>query len=303
MGERKFNVGDKVNVRGHGEGVIKFIDNDSLPYAVELKQGGYHNCAGYCKVGRGYWAQEDQLELISSTDKPDWKVLIIPDGDKTLGRLYENGKVVKSVETKKHPDDEYSAEIATKTIMERLFPNPKYHIEPYLGIWCETKEECETLKRELDKRGYKWKGDSSLITGIDFHEPKCRYHLREDKRVTATKDKDYKHILDGKPFTDIDFKDLSFDDLVEPKKEEVKPKEPEFKVGDVIALEDDFCSVPRGTRGVVVGIDYDSDLVVDFKMEYGGTHPCSSYLTRVGQKPLSEPTGLYVRPHYAKKVN
>lgn len=130
MGEIKFKVGDKVNVFGKGEGVIKVIDNTDPCYGVELKHGGYHACCGHCEDNRGYWAREDQLELISPADKPEWKVLIIPDGDKTLGRLYENGKVVKSVETKKHPDDEYSVEIATKTIMERLFPQKEEEVAP-----------------------------------------------------------------------------------------------------------------------------------------------------------------------------
>lgn len=298
-----FKVGDRVVGVGEHDGItidglVGTIINDRQNHGycgVEFdKDIDGHSCFGRGKYGHCWNVDTNKLKPYSN----DWKVVIIPEGDKTLGRLYENGKVVKSVETKKHPDDEYSVETATKVIMERLFPNPKYHIEPYLGIWCETEEECETLKLELDKRGYTWNGGTSLITDVDCHKPKCRYHLRPDKRVTGTRNKDYKHSLNGKEFTDIDFKDLSFDDIVESVKP-VEPKEPPFKVGDVIEMLEEFLTVPKGARGEVIKLEGDTKLVIDFKFEYPGTHRCAMWLS----EPLPKSTGLVVNTTDLKKVN
>jgi hypothetical protein len=174
-----------------------------------------HDCHCDCEDGYGWYVPGGKLVRLINEDKSlskDWKVVIIPEGDKTLGRLYENGKVIKSVETTKHPDDKYSVEEATKVIMERLFPE---------------KEEV-------------------------------------------------------KP---------------------VEPKEPPFRVGDVIEMLEDYYSVPKGARGLVVGIDFDTDLVIDFKMKYADTHRCRSYFSKIGEAQLSEPTGLYVRPNRVKKVD
>lgn len=54
-----------------------------------------------------------------------WKVVIVPDGDKTVGKLIVDGKVVKEVTTKKHPDDKYDISYAIEVVTERL-TEPKY---------------------------------------------------------------------------------------------------------------------------------------------------------------------------------
>jgi hypothetical protein len=62
---------------------------------------------------------ERGLKLAEANPK-DWKVIIIPDGDKTIGKLFEDGNLTTIVETKKHSIDEYSINEAIKSITARL---------------------------------------------------------------------------------------------------------------------------------------------------------------------------------------
>lgn len=129
MSEKKFKVGDRVvgvgtydNKNIDGEvGTVVYADKHSNLLGVEFDG----NIEGHelwptgveCKDGHGWWVSPEHLKPLTET----WKVLIIPNGDKTTGKLYKNGKVVKSVETTKHPDDKYSIEEACKVIIDRMF--------------------------------------------------------------------------------------------------------------------------------------------------------------------------------------
>jgi hypothetical protein len=199
-----FKIGDRVvGIGNHDnrniDGLVGTIITDRQVYGycgVEFdKFMDGHECLGKGKNGHCWNVDTNKLKPLSN----DWKIVIIPEGDKTLGRLYENGKVVKSVSTTKHPDDEYSVETATRVIMERLFP----------------------------------------------------------------------------------------------KKEEVAPPEPPFKVGDVIELTDKYLDIPKGTRGVIVEVR-DYNYSVDFKVPYSHTHTCGCLKTK---------TGLFLTSTDMKKVN
>lgn len=139
--EVKFKKGDRVigigewfgkNIDGLYGTVLGKLQKDEYPIEFDEDING-HRCStgGYediCKHGHGFWVHPKSLKLANQ----DWKVVIIPEGDKTIGRLYENNKVVKSVETTKHPDDTYSIEEACNVIQERLFepiepPKPTYY--------------------------------------------------------------------------------------------------------------------------------------------------------------------------------
>lgn len=79
-------------------------------------------------VGREYSGiHSHDVELVEPYQ--DWKVVIVPRGNKTVAKLYKNNAVVKTVECNKHPDDEYSMDEAIKVVTERLLEpeKPKYY--------------------------------------------------------------------------------------------------------------------------------------------------------------------------------
>ena len=121
----KFKVGDKVRILD-GSKCEDYTGGWSILF------DGMHNYVGKICVIKSvnefcnkpcyrlnntpsYFWDERYLELVQ-----DWKVVIIPDGDTTIGKLYEGDKVVKEVTTRKSPSDEYSKEEAIKVITERL---------------------------------------------------------------------------------------------------------------------------------------------------------------------------------------
>lgn len=131
----KFKVGDKVRILdgskienytcGYPEpmraytGDIRII-SDVIAYADG--RFGYHTKGSY-------WTWDERaLELVYET--PNWKVVIIPEGDKTIGKLYNGVNLVKEVSTLKSPKDEYSMEEAIKVICERLTMKPEEKEEP-----------------------------------------------------------------------------------------------------------------------------------------------------------------------------
>lgn len=114
----KFKVGDRVvaiedalpfKIKGKHGVIIKCDSSfDHLDYGVEFDEYiGGHSCGGFPgndgKTGHCAWIRVDGVVAEKSSD--NWKVVIIPDGDKTIGKLIENGKTVKEVTTRKHPDD------------------------------------------------------------------------------------------------------------------------------------------------------------------------------------------------------
>lgn len=129
MNEKKFKVGDRVAVtvdwvRPKKDAVGTAIKVDSYDSTVLVEFDEHmdgHSGDGDGKAGHCWWLDFTSVKLIN----PDWKIIIIPEGNKTNARLYENGKVVKSVITRKHPDDEYSVKEACKSCMNMLFGEEK----------------------------------------------------------------------------------------------------------------------------------------------------------------------------------
>ncbi len=109
-----FKVGDKGMKKYCGkEFIVEFDGNNSYT----LKNA---NC----------WNFTDDM-LYSA--KSENKILITVDGDKTLARLYENNKIIKTAEARCYPEDEFDFETGAKLAFERLFDNvdkarePKYN--------------------------------------------------------------------------------------------------------------------------------------------------------------------------------
>lgn len=135
MSKAKFKVGDKVRILdgskihdytgGYGRDMIAHEGEITTVLAVREWDDGR---TAYNLKGSVFNWDERGLELV--TERPTWKVAIIPDGDKTIGRLYDGHNLVKEVSTIKSPHDEYSVEEAIKVICERLTEKPEKKEEP-----------------------------------------------------------------------------------------------------------------------------------------------------------------------------
>lgn len=174
----KYKVGDKVRVR---EDLI-----EDKPYAMEGKSpfwvpvGGMLNFAGkivtiseVCK--NSYHIKEYSCEWTDEMfdDSLNWKVVITPKGNETLGRLYENGKVVKSVTTKKHPDDEYSTKVACGEVMKRLFETPCEEAKPYNGRFVVIDKSFAkyTNGKIYEVKDGRWKTDDGWVIPVEDMKP------------------------------------------------------------------------------------------------------------------------------------
>lgn len=182
VGDRVVGIGrfDSRDIDGKLGTVVKITNDGIKDIGVEFDEHiDGHSAGGKAKDGHGWFVESYALKLV---DTPTWKVLIMSDGDKTTGRLYENGKVVKSVETKKHPDDEYSIEAACEVIMERMFPKTptivkqdKYEVGDKVKIvdkW--NKDTNETMFGDMDK----YLGTVMTIRSIDSDGD---YRMEDDK--------------------------------------------------------------------------------------------------------------------------
>lgn len=136
MSKAKFKVGDKVrildgsNIDRFTGGYYFYMQNytGNIVTITKVKDCYGVNKYGYDVKENTFTWDERGLELV--TERPTWKVAIIPDGDKTIGRLYDGHNLVKEVSTVKSPHDEYSMEEAIKVICERLTEKPEKKEEP-----------------------------------------------------------------------------------------------------------------------------------------------------------------------------
>jgi len=75
MGDKQFDVGDRVRLRRSGKtGVVAGrTDDPERQIAVELDEPfeGGHDCDGIVESGNGRWAHPDGLELAESGDEGD----------------------------------------------------------------------------------------------------------------------------------------------------------------------------------------------------------------------------------------
>ena len=117
----KFKVGDivrgissKYSVTNYNmtEGRVMSICSNGI---IDVRVLKHNDNRG---IGDIFPVSEEYFELVEPYQ--DWKVLIVPRGDKTVAKLYKSNAVVKTVECNKHPDDEYSMDEAIKVVTERL---------------------------------------------------------------------------------------------------------------------------------------------------------------------------------------
>lgn len=77
------------------------------------------------KIGKTYDTLDSAYFKIVPP-KNNWKVVIYPEGNTTIAKLYENGVVKKEVSTKKHPKDKYDINEAIKSVCQKL-TEPSYY--------------------------------------------------------------------------------------------------------------------------------------------------------------------------------
>lgn len=223
----KFKVGDRVvgigehdckNVDGKYGTIVRIDAGPHNPIGVGFDYDiDGHSCGCKCENGHGWFLPESKLKLV---DAPKWKVLIMPEGDTTTGRLYEDGKVVKSVSTRKHPDDEYSIDKACEVIMDRLFPKiikqDKYEIGDKVKIVDKWNDKTmENTFGCMDK----YLGTVMTIRRIC---PDGDYQMIEDEREYAGGWYWNKYCIEGK--------------VVDTKETPVEPPKPTYYNGKVVCL-------------------------------------------------------------------
>ena len=151
MSKPKFKVGDKV----------KILDGRHIPnyyggfvHSMEQEVGKVCSISqvisgskrvAYRLNGMYFSWDERGLELVQS--HPDWKVVIIPDGDTTVAKYYENGKIIKEVTTKKSPDDEYDWKEAVKVLCDRLCTDVEHEPEKFYNgrVFCVDRGDNTTM--------------------------------------------------------------------------------------------------------------------------------------------------------------
>lgn len=254
----KFKVGDRVVSIGEHDGrdvdgkygTIVRIDGGSCnPIGVGFDYDiDGHSCGCKCENGHGWFLPESKLKLV---DAPKWKVLIMPEGDTTTGRLYEDGKVVKSVSTKKHPDDEYSIDKACEVIMDRLFPKiikqDKYEVGDKVKIVDKWNDKTmENTFGHMDK----YLGTVMTIRRIC---PDGDYQMIEDEREYAGGWYWNKYCIEGK--------------VVDTKETPVEPPKPTYYNGKVVCVESNNKWVTVGKiytfKDGLATADYSTPMVSD----------------------------------------
>jgi ribosomal protein S17 len=175
----KFKVGDLV--RGNNEYRYSVTNSDMTKgEVVYVNSSGtidvrvLEHTKGYSVGHTFHYLDVDYFDKIENKSTPDWKVIIIPDGDKTIGKLFEHGKLTTTVETKKHPKDEYSIKEAIKSITARLVEErEKAEAKFKVGDIVEI-VECDNSTIPVGVRGeVVFVHSNGVDIGVDF---KMKYH-------------------------------------------------------------------------------------------------------------------------------
>ena len=125
---KKFKVGDRVRCIKHyyfapvgTEGTIKKINGNFYMVCWDVNVNGWGDRECKIKIGHGEYISEEYIELISSYPE----IHITTDGKTTFGVMKQGKEVIKKVEAKLHPDDEFDFEVGSKLVMERLLGKDK----------------------------------------------------------------------------------------------------------------------------------------------------------------------------------
>ena len=114
----KYNIGDKVRVIDCDGGVIHGFKIGEIVEVLKTDCGD-KDC--FCRDSRGKedficWVDIEPIKQIE-----DWRIEIVPNGDKTTATLYKAGKEIKSATVKRYKEDKYSISAATEYAVKKLF--------------------------------------------------------------------------------------------------------------------------------------------------------------------------------------
>lgn len=109
----------------------KIIKTDCTPMAepivvVEFDKPfkGGHGCSGLVPSRRGYIVPVSLIKILD--DYKNWKIVIMPDGDKTIAKFIRNGNCIKEVFVNRYFKDTCNTETAVKEVLNKLFKPTGY---------------------------------------------------------------------------------------------------------------------------------------------------------------------------------
>lgn len=128
----KFKVGDIVKVVGR-VGIMNMFPTGTVGKVLEadgnpLVQSLYPI---WCNERSVQYVSDCDLELVSSASKsskadmmpskPKWKIVIVPDGDKTSAQFYDGGKCAMTASVRRYHKDSYDVFTAADEAVKKLF--------------------------------------------------------------------------------------------------------------------------------------------------------------------------------------
>ena len=119
---KTFKIGDKVRVVDQSA-TLSFnpLSNVGTVAAMEFTDGRLtvKFVSGGCRQFIRF--RPEQLELVGSKHSPNWKIVIIPDGDKTTATLYNGKKAERSATVQRYHKDKYDTFTAADEAVKKLF--------------------------------------------------------------------------------------------------------------------------------------------------------------------------------------
>lgn len=119
---KTFKIGDKVRVVDQSaKPFLNPVSNVGTVAAMEFTDGRLTvkfvngGCRQYIRF------RPEQLELVGSKHSPNWKIVIIPDGDKTTATLYNGKKAERSATVQRYHKDKYDTFTAADEAVKKLF--------------------------------------------------------------------------------------------------------------------------------------------------------------------------------------
>lgn len=133
----KYKVGDKVRIVSEwGKGCWQNLNGEMDKWLGKVMTVRRVGATTYRMVedkedndwGGWYW-KENCIEGLAGENK----IVITSDGEKTLARLYDGKKVVKTTTAKCSPADKFSFETGAKIAFERLFDGEEKEEQKYFN--------------------------------------------------------------------------------------------------------------------------------------------------------------------------